>query len=160
MELRSPPLRLLAPLGILVISACAPAEEGSSNSGEVQANEAAGDAATNEPPAEPMLMADTGWLSVGSDGSVQTTFLDTGGRYRDFRNGVAMDTGDWEQRPDGSVCFSPDAGQGGCWSADQPEKDGSIIVTSADGKRVEIKPITYTAPPAIKDTEEDTQVSS
>lgn len=155
MAIRLTPLHFLTPLGFLALAACAPAEEGSNSSGEAQASETPSDAAASETPAEPMLMADTGWLSVGSDGSVQTTFLDTGGRYRDFRNGIAADTGAWERRPDGSVCFSPDAGQGECWSADRPDKDGSIIVTSADGKRVEIKPITYSAPPVDEDAQEN-----
>lgn len=155
MALRLTPLHLLAPFGILALAACAPAKEGSNGSGETQANETPSNTASGEAPAAPMLMADTGWLSVGSDGSVQTTFLDTGGRYRDFRNGVAADTGVWERRPDGSVCFSPDAGQGRCWSAGQPEKDGSIIVTSASGRRVEIKPITYTTPPVDEDPQEN-----
>lgn len=147
------PIRLLVPLGILALVACAPAEDGS---GDAEAAEEQGEsaAAASESPAEPMLMADTGWLSVGSDGSVQTTFLDTGGRYRDFRNGIAMDTGGWERRTDGSVCFAPDAGQDQCWTAGRPDKDGSIIVKSSDGKRVEIKPITYTPPPADEDVGE------
>ncbi|MEP0392809.1 MAG: hypothetical protein ABJ205_08005 [Erythrobacter sp.] len=143
------PVRFLACLSLLVVTACAPADEGVD---EAQAS--GGDNSTGDAPqAEPMLMADTGWLSVGSDGSVQTTFLDTGGRYRDFRNGTALDTGDWEQRPDGSLCFTPDGGQGGCWTPDTPGEDGSIIVTSTDGKRVEIKRITYTPPPVEKVTE-------
>lgn len=141
-----------APLVLLAASACAPSDNGSDDTGE-------GDEPQEEETAsasidEAVLVANTAWLSVGQDGSVQTTFLDQGGRYRDFRNGEPADTGTWEQRPDGAICFTPDEGQGGCWGAGALDADGSTYVTSADGKRVEIKRITYTAPPLDDETQE------
>jgi len=158
MALHIRPFRFIAPLAILALAACAPAED---EGGEAETSDTVSDATPdNAAQGEPMLMADTGWLSVGDDGAVQTTFLDTAGRYRDFRNGVAADTGDWEQRPDGSLCFSPDAGDGGCWTPESPDKDGSLIVTNAGGKRVEIKRITYTAPSPNDSSDEDAQKSN
>lgn len=146
---------LFAALSICLLAGCAPEGGGAENSSE----EEAGD--TQEGPSEDaneaLLMADTAWLSVGSDGSVQTTFLDADGQYRDFRNGVAADTGSWESRLDGSLCLTPAVGRGDCWTSEKLEDDGSTILTSAGGKRVEIKQITYTAPPVL---DEDTEESS
>ena len=143
---------LTAPLVLLGFAGCAPAEDAAEGNSSAEATETPESAAENS--SEAILMADTAWLSVGSDGSVQTTFIDPGGRYRDFRNGVAADTGSWEGRPDGTVCFTPDEGRGDCWSSSALEEDGSALVTSAEGKRVEIKRITYIAPPAEGDSDE------
>ena len=142
----------VAPLVLSGLAACAPTEEDGAGVASAETAEAPESVAEN--PSEAILMADTAWLSVGSDGSVQTTFLDPGGRYRDFRNGIAADTGSWEARPDGAVCFNPDDGRGDCWTSSAFESDGSAIITSADGKRVELKRITYVAPPADEETDE------
>lgn len=152
MAQRIKPIRFLASLAILALAGCAPDDAGSGGSSEAEASEAPGDAGAGEEtggtatPSLPMLAANTGWLSVGADGSVQTTFLDADGRYRDFRNGVAADTGSWERRPAGTFCMHPDAGKSACWTDDRPDKDGSIMVISDDGRRVELKPIAYNAP--------------
>lgn len=152
MAQRIKPVRFLTPLAILALAGCAPDDAGSEGSSESEASETPSEAGAGEETggtaiaSRPMLVANTGWLSVGADGSVQTTFLDADGRYRDFRNGVAADTGSWERRPDGAFCMQPDAGKSACWSADRPAKDGSIMVSSDDAKRVELKPITYSPP--------------
>lgn len=154
-------LHFITPILLLACGACAPAEDGSASTGEEEASGPQDDAADSvATPATGVLMADTGWLSVGSDGSVQTTFLDTGGRYRDLRNGVAFDAGTWEGRPDGSVCFAPEDGQAQCWAPESMGDDGTTIVTSEDGKRVEIKRITYTAPVEETDAEADAEAGA
>ncbi|MEM1052098.1 MAG: hypothetical protein AAGI28_08380 [Pseudomonadota bacterium] len=147
------PLPFIATLAVFTAAACAPAEDGSADPENGTAEEAA---VSNSSVKEAILMADTGWLSVGSDGTVQTTFFDPDGRYRDFRNGESADVGAWQQRPDGSICFTPDQGMGDCWKTDGREADGSAVVTSTSGKRVVIKQITYAAP---KVSEEDTSAS-
>lgn len=144
--------RWIGPMAAIVLAGCAPAEEGASNGGTDEANDASDGQA--ESADSIVFSAASGWLSVGSDGSVQTTFLDAGGRYRDFRNGTAADIGKWEARADGSLCFTPDTGRGDCWSAGMLEDDGSSIVTSASGRRVEIKRITYAAPSGDEAAEE------
>jgi len=142
----------IASLVLLWPAACAPAGEVGAGDSGAETSGAPENVAEN--PSEAILMADTAWLSVGSDGSVQTTFLDPGGRYRDFRNGVVADAGNWEGRPDGTVCFNPDEGRGDCWTSSAFEADGSAVVTSAEGKRVKLKRITYIAPPADDETDE------
>lgn len=139
---------MIVPLLCVVVAACAPGAEGSTgDSGAGSAEAQSGEGPGSGAEIEVMLNADTAWLSVGRDGSVQTTFLDAGGRYRDFRNGEAADSGSWEQRPDGSICFAPDAGLGACWATETSENDGTAIVVNETGTRVAIKRITYTAPP-------------
>jgi hypothetical protein len=142
----SPALLLTAPLLLLALCACE-AESGSSPVAAPTAEETGDGTAEEEPSTQEIALAETGWLTVGRDGSVQTTFFDTGGRYRDFRNGEPSGEGTWAQRPDGSICFEPETGLGACWEMGAPEEDGSVIVTDEDGRRVEIRRITYTAPP-------------
>ena len=143
------PLRhMIVPLICVASTACAPQAEGSAGDNGAEATEAqSSEEAGGGAEIEVMLVADTAWLSVGTDGSVQTTFLDTGGRYRDFRNGEAADSGSWEQRPDGSICFTPDSGLGACWATESSENDGTAVIVNETGTRVSIKRITYTAPP-------------
>lgn len=144
---------LTCALAITILSACSEGTgngsgsgsgSGSSNASSVDAKAVADEEKENDSRAIPMT--ETGWLSVGRDGSVQTTFFDSGGRYRDFRNGELWGEGGWEQRPDGSVCFEPDTGAGACWETGEPEEDGSIIITDEDGAKVEIQRVTYIAP--------------
>ena len=120
-------------------------------SGEPAGNEAtSGPSESPAPEAAPssseIAVAQTGWLSIGADGAVQTTFFDADGRYRDLRNGEPFAQGGWEQRPDGSICFEPDEGAGACWMTGAPDAAGEIIVTSTDGKAIAIRRITYMAP--------------
>lgn len=132
---------------VLLLSGCA--EGAGDAAGDVSADASGGDAggeqAVEEEP-QTIAMAETGWLTVSEDGAVQTTFFDAGGRYRDFRNGEPMGEGNWEQRPDGLLCFEPDEGSGACWETDKTDEDGSAIVTNEDGARVEIKRVTYVPP--------------
>lgn len=150
---------LIAPAALLVAAAC------SEGTGETGGSLTAGsaDAAVEEESDEgeedssrTIPMTETGWLTVGSDGSVLTTFFDSGGRYRDFRNGEPLGEGRWEQRPDGSVCFDPDSGAGECWETDSPEDDGSMIVTNEDDKRIGVRRVTYTAPQTDEEASDET----
>lgn len=140
----------------IALAACAPAEDAS---GDDTAN---GDAATEAEAvtqsARDMAMTGSGWLTIGGDGAVQTTFLDPDGRYRDLRNGAFVAGGSWERRTDGRVCFEPDQGLGACWEIGSVEEDGSAIATDGGGKRVLIKQIGYIAPePADEDVIEDAE---
>ena len=70
-------------------------------SGEPAGNEAtSGPSESPAPEAAPssseIAVAQTGWLSIGADGAVQTTFFDADGRYRDLRNGEPFAQGGWE----------------------------------------------------------------
>jgi hypothetical protein len=139
----------------LLLTGCA---EGAGDAATEVSADASGSDAGGEQAAEEesqtIAMAETGWLTVSEDGAVQTTFFDTGGRYRDFRNGEAMGEGDWEQRPNGELCLEPDEGLGACWETGQTEEDGSAIVTNEDGARVEIKRVTY-VPPETDENEDE-----
>lgn len=97
-------------------------------------------------PISRIVLSQTAWLSVSEDGAVLTTFLDPNGRYRDLRNGEPAFEGDWSERPDGKLCFTPDAGLGGCWSIGAPGDNGEARATNADGRAILLKRISY-APP-------------
>lgn len=139
-------LLLAAPL-LLGLSACEAGSGASTPSGSATGESEESESESEDRSGQQSLaVAETGWLSVGRDGSVQTTFFDTGGRYRDYRNGEPSGQGSWTQLPGGSICFVPETGLGACWETGTPGEDGSVIVTNQDDKRVEIKRITYTAP--------------
>ena len=136
----------------LAMSACA-TEPSDDPSGSEDAAESGSASSQSERSGQDVAVSETGWLTVGTDGAVQTTFFDAGGRYRDLRNGALMAEGMWEQRPDGTVCFEPDAGIGACWETGSEDETGTVIATNGDGKRIEIKRVTYLAPPAPEETE-------
>ena len=104
---------------------------------------------------EAIAVSETGWLTVGADGAVQTTFFDPDGGYRDYRNGELTFEGRWEQRPDGTLCFEPESGLGQCWETDASASDGTVTATNTDGTSIEIKRITYSAPPESDGAGED-----
>lgn len=139
--------KLIAATALLALAACAEqVEEGADES--AAATPEAGATPSDEPSADTDIkVAESGWLTVGSDGAVQTTFFDADGRYRDLRNGEPFGTGSWEQRPDGKVCFEPDSGRGACWKTGKADENGEASATNDDGKRITIKQITYIAPP-------------
>ena len=152
---------LLLALAALSLSAC-----------EAQTGDESGGLADNAPAAETaapeadedgresadIATAESGWLTVGIDGAVQTTFLDSGGRYRDFRNGELNAEGGWHRRPDGRLCFEPDEGLPACWQIEPSDTgangDSEAIAEDEDGKRVVIRRISYVGPPAEDDAAE------
>ena len=142
----------MAALAALSLGACAQ-EAGNSSSDSADAGDTAEEASDATGSSDTLAMAETGWLTVGTDGAVQTTFFDAGGRYRDLRNGNLLSEGNWQQRPDGALCFEPDAGLGACWTTSSDEDGGTVIATNGDGKRIEIKRVTYVAPPSPDEDE-------
>ncbi|MHA7820848.1 MAG: hypothetical protein ACX930_14470 [Erythrobacter sp.] len=131
----------------LALAGCTAAEEEGSSGGGDAGSEAG---ATPEPTPTrdtDIAVSESGWLTVGTDGAVQTTFFDADGRYRDLRNGELFGEGNWQQRPDGKVCFEPDSGRGACWETDAADENGEANATDGDGKTITIKRITYVAPP-------------
>lgn len=154
-ELRT--LGLFAATAALALTGCDENSDAVSSGGEAEtqaaeASDQGGGTGDNTGDNEVIAMAGTGWLTIGNDGAVQTTFLDSDGRYRDFRNGELLAEGGWERAPDDRLCFEPDAGRGACWVTKAPDADGSILVTDADGKSVEIKRVAYIAPTDVEDS--------
>lgn len=139
-------------LGAIALVSCAESADTSSadsgGSGDAVADAAGEIAQTGD---ETIAMAGTAWLTVGTDGAVQTTLIDDGGRYRDIRNGELFGEGGWQQRPDGKVCFEPDTGLGTCWQTESGDQNGTVIAISDDDRRIELKRVTYTAPDASED---------
>ena len=141
------PAIALALLASLALTACDDGSGGGSADALTGGSEAT-PAAEETPDTVSLPVAESGWLTVGADGAVQTTFFDAGGRYRDLRNGEPFAQGKWEQRPDGKICFEPDEGAGACWTTAPPDDNGEVIATDEDGMAIVIKRITYVAPPS------------
>ncbi|EAQ28775.1 hypothetical protein NAP1_14288 [Erythrobacter sp. NAP1] len=154
MQIRTPLIAAIAVAGILTLGACAE-ETGGGEAESAPATDAAGESGGGGSTTESITLAvtDSGWLTVGTDGAVQTTFFDEGGRYRDLRNGAPFAQGSWEQRPDGTICFEPDSGLGACWETEAEDENGLVIATNGDGKSIEIKRVTYLPPPAEEEAE-------
>lgn len=101
-----------------------------------------------------VVMAETGWLTVGEDGAVYTTHFDADGTYRDFRGGQFMQQGSWRRDEDGRLCFTPadKARFGECWNTKGLRDDGTMRAVDADGGAIRLKKITY-LPPVAADSE-------
>lgn len=144
MRLNSPTiLPLLA--AALAVSACAAGGEDTSAPADAEAP-----AVDKEPETQgrDISFSETAWLTVGTDGAVQTTFFDADGRYRDLRNGALTAQGGWERRGDGMLCFEPDTGSGACWDTGPVDDKGEAIATDTAGMRIVIKRVAYIAPAA------------
>ena len=150
MQMRFPTSMALATLALV---ACSPEQADPSSATpaeEVASTDAPADDSSDGSESQgenaDITFVESGWLTVGTDGAVQTTFFDAGGRYRDYRNGDLFASGTWQQRPDGRLCFEPESGRGACWSFSKPDENGDVTATNADGKAIEIKRVTYVAP--------------
>ena len=146
MTFRSARFSILAAFPALWLMGCAAAPSDTNGTAAKDAAGAGegGNGAVQTASAVPM--AATGWLSIGGDGAVQTTFFAADGRYRDWRNGAQLASGNWTKRSDGRICFEPDAGLGDCWEIDPPDKNGEAIATDSEGKSIAIRQVTYIAP--------------
>lgn len=97
---------------------------------------------------EAMVLPSSAWRVTGEDGAIYTTFFDADGLYRDMKNGEAWADGAWERLGDGRVCFTPsdESRAGACWSLGRESREGTMRVTSDDGREVELQRVTYIAP--------------
>lgn len=98
----------------------------------------------------------TAWRAVAADGARYTTYLDTGGRYRDLRNGDPWQEGSWSIAEAGKrqICFLPDgeAGRQTCWQPDEME-GRRLYLGNGAGRRIELRQVEY-VPPGDADTED------
>ena len=131
--------------------------------------EQAGDQSDGQQGADPALngediptdFARTAWRIEDSDGARYTTYLDDGGRYRDFRNGDLWHVGSWEVDDEGRLCLSPEQDAAGresgaddaqgsqtsfCWTPRGMDGDGGMIIKASSGKRVRLQQVDYEAP--------------
>lgn len=129
------------------LAACTPQEGEEPLADDIAQSEARADAAEYEAVSMP-AMAQTAWRVLGEDGAIYTTMFDAPGNYRDFKNGEALQSGSWEERNDGKLCFAPaDADRiGECWEIGMMAGEDTLRVTSDAGKTIELKKVTYIAP--------------
>ncbi len=156
------PIWALAPLALMALGGCDAAKEGDGEGAEAPAAKGSDSSTGESASSSNVPMAETGWLTVSEDGAVFTTFLDAGGTYRDFRNGTPMQSGTWQRREDGRLCFVPEATDrvGGCWSTGELENDGTMRATDSEGRAIKLKRVTYLAPQATDaDAEQSAQAA-
>ena len=100
----------------------------------------------------PADFARTAWRIEDADGARYTTYLDDGGRYRDFRNGDLWHSGSWEVDDERRLCLTPEADGTSddtapvtCWSPRGMDGDSGMIVQASSGKRVRLQQVEYRA---------------
>jgi hypothetical protein len=149
---------LMAPL---LLAACEGAEvlsPAATATGGGESAEAPSEPEAEEDNSERIAMAETGWLTIGRDGSVFTTHFDADGTYRDYRNGEFLQSGTWRRREDGLLCFTPSAQDrlGACWETQGLEDDGTMRALDADGQAIELRRVTYLPPKAGENLADET----
>ncbi|MEP3051859.1 MAG: hypothetical protein ABJP48_03860 [Erythrobacter sp.] len=94
-----------------------------------------------------VTFSESAWLSIGNDGAVYTTFFDADGSYRDHRNGIALQNGTWRKLEDARLCFFPEQQNrtGDCWSIGALEDNGTMRLTSSQGRDIEVRQVAYLA---------------
>lgn len=150
------PILIAAPL--FVLAACAekqeapediaPEEQATAEPDNAEPDKAEPVEAEKAEAEEMATMAETAWRVLGEDGAVYTTFFDANGLYRDFKNGEALQSGSWEERDDGKLCFTPEEEDriGECWELGKVDRDGMMKPVSDAGKTIELRQVTYMAP--------------
>ena len=87
------------------------------------------------PAAEPASWAGNYDVTM-ADGMKFTSVLNADGTYTDTdADGKVTESGTWEERPDGKVCFDSEGGDDTviCFTAGEEQADGTIVVTPDDG---------------------------
>lgn len=158
----------LSALLVAILSACGQQNsttedlvaEAAGAGGPTQASE---ELVEDDPSELPSEFARTAWRAIAENGARYTTYLDEGGRYRDYRNGDPWQTGSWETDSEDRLCFLPDP-EGGvlrCWHPDRMQSDDRMIASNADDKRIRLERADYSPPAdagaaAENDAEADT----
>ncbi len=146
--------RMIAPLLMLALGACAPSADNSNSA--VPSSPAAAAMAASTPSADPAPegFAATAWRADAENGARYTTYLDPDGTYRDLRNGDPWQRGSWSYTAgdEARLCFTPEA-EGGvrrCWTP-EPLSDETMAATDAQGRRIELERVEYAPPPEAPD---------
>ena len=160
--------RRLVPIALVLLAACSPDTPENEIAGgqtfkTVEAGATGGEdtgSALNDEDL-PNDFARTAWRIEDDEGAIYTTFLDDGGRYRDFRNGDLWHVGSWEVDDEGRLCLSPEQDAAGresgaddaqgsqtsfCWTPRGMDGDGGMIIKASSGKRVRLQQVDYEAP--------------
>lgn len=144
---------------LLLASCAAPADQDAEQAADANADNPAasepaaeGDIPTkaeaDAAPSQMPTMTQTAWRVRGEDGAIYTSYLDADGSYRDFKNGDPLQTGTWEERMDGKLCFTPEVeGRiGECWALAPLDSDNTMQPVSDAGKSIDLRQVTYLPP--------------
>ena len=87
-----------------------------------------------------------GWTGVyefETGGQKTTSTLMADGTFTDTVGGEVVQSGQWEERPDGKVCFDPvgDEAAVACYAAGEIAPDGTMLVTPDEGEPLTVRRI-------------------
>ncbi len=109
---------------------------------------ACGDAAeeSDDPVPAATEVASEGWTGVyefETGGQKTTSTLMADGTFTDRVGGEVVQSGQWEERPDGKVCFDPlgDEAAVACYAAGEIAADGTMLVTPDEGEPLTVRKI-------------------
>jgi len=94
--------------------------------------------------AEALTVSVGSYTITGADGSRTMAVLNDNGTYTDTVNGVVSNTGTWENKADGSTCFTraeESDSKPVCYTLSDPAEDGSFTATPDEGDPVRVKKI-------------------
>ena len=136
---------LLAATAICALAGCTVAEDEPAPEpvAEVDAT------AEQQPPApppdpEPIELTRTAWSANDAQGTLYTTHFDPDNTYRDYRDGLAHQTGRWDQPGPNRACLLPDASdERTCWSLRPLGGEGAMRVTGPDDVRATLREVDY-----------------
>ena len=79
-----------------------------------------------------------------ADGTTFMAMLNADGTYQDMdAEGAVTESGSWEERPDGKVCFDPagDDTPATCFAIGETKEDGSFVATPDQGEPLTIRKV-------------------
>ena len=119
------------------LAACGDAAEESDDPAVAEEVAAAPDAAADAAGTETRA----GTYEYDLDGKATTAVLMPDGTYNDSQDGKIVESGLWEERDDGKVCFDPEGADtlGTCYTVGETGPDGTFVATADDGTALTIK---------------------
>jgi hypothetical protein len=120
---------------LVLIAMLAGALAGCGDAAEESADTATAETAEATAEATPTSWAGNYEVTM-ADGTKFTSMLNADGTYQDLdADGKTTESGAWEEREDGKVCFDSEGGDAKviCFTAGEAAEDGSIVVTPDDG---------------------------
>lgn len=116
---------------LVLVAALTAALAGCDNAAE----EADDTAAVETPTATETAETSAGTYEYQVDGKLTIAVMAPDGTYSDSQDGNVIETGLWEDRDDGKVCFDPEGADtpGICYTVGETGPDGTFVATPEDG---------------------------
>ena len=98
---------------------------------------------SDEPVVEETAETMAGTYEYEMDGKPTIAVLTADGIYSDTQDGEIVESGTWEEREDGKVCFDP-AGEdtpATCFTVGETDPDGTFVATPDEGEPLTIRKV-------------------